>query len=164
MVSDGHMALDELVAELGNVARGNDTPLLHDGEAGGGAAREGDVLFDEDHGEAQLAIEAQDHLLDLLDDRRLDPLRRLLQEPPPGLGGERARDRKLLLLPARQHAAGPFEILHEIGEELRHEVWYDAPAIRPGEGPQQDVVPDGEVWNDFAALGHVGEPRARAAE
>jgi len=75
-----------------------------------------------------------------------------------------ARDRKLLLLPARQHAAGPFEILHEIGEELRHEVWYDAPAIRPGEGPQQDVVPDGEVWNDFAALRHVRESCPRAAE
>src|SRR5258708_15519385 len=121
------MALHELVTELADFTRRDDAPLLHDGEAVGGAAREYDILLDEDHGEAHLAIEAQDHLLDLLNDGRLNAFGRLIEEEYLGIGGERPRDRELLLLPAGQHTAGPIEILDEIRKQLGDDVRNDAP-------------------------------------
>ena len=76
-----------------------------------GAAGKLDVLFDEDDRQAALAVEAQDDLLDLLDDRWLDAFGRLIEQQHFRLGGERARDGELLLLAAGQDAAGSVEIV-----------------------------------------------------
>ena len=45
------MAVDQIVAQIADVARRDDAALLHDGEAAAGAARELNVLLDEDNGE-----------------------------------------------------------------------------------------------------------------
>src|SRR5258707_2037 len=158
------MALHELVTELADFTRRNDASLLHDGEAIGGAAREHDVLLDEDHGEAHLAVETQNHLLDLLNDGRLNAFGRLIEEEYLGIGRKRPRDRELLLLPAGQHAAGPIEILDQIGKQLGDEIRNNALAIRPREGAEQDVLTNGKIRNDLAALRHVGAAGARPAE
>ena len=53
-----------------------------------------------------LLPEAEQDLDDLLDDRRLDALGRLVEQEQLGLAAEAARQRQDLLLAARQRAAG----------------------------------------------------------
>ncbi len=43
------MAVDQIVAQPADVARGDNASLFHDGEAARGAACEADVLLDEQH-------------------------------------------------------------------------------------------------------------------
>ena len=61
------------------------------------------------HGEAALVAQALQHLDDLVDDRRLDALGRLVEQNQARLAAEAARQRQQLLLAARQCAAGPVE-------------------------------------------------------
>ena len=58
--SQRHVAVNEFVGEVGDRASGDDLALLHHDEASGRAAREPDVLLDEDDGDALLAVERDD--------------------------------------------------------------------------------------------------------
>ena len=126
-----------------------------------GAACELDVLFDEDDREVLHPVQAQDHLFDFFDDDRLNAFGRLVEQQDLRLGGERTRDSELLLLPAGQHAAAAIEIFDQIGEQLGHEARDRASPVRPGERAEQNVLADGEVGNDLAALRHIGKSGAR---
>ena len=94
------MQLDEIIGEFTDRALGDDASLFEQREAVRRTPRERDILFDQHHRDAALAIEARDHVLDLLDDVRLDALGRLIQQDDLGLGQQRTRDRELLLLAA----------------------------------------------------------------
>src|SRR5882757_9154164 len=156
--------MDHRVAEIADLACRLHPPLLHHGEAVRRAPDERHVLLDQDHGEPDLAVEPDDDALDLLDDRGLDTLVRLVEQDDPGIGGKRPRDRELLLLAAREHAAITVEILHEVRKQLADELWYLAPAVGPRERPHQDILADREIRDDLTPLRHVGDAGARAAE
>ncbi len=81
-----------------------------------------------------------------------------------GLGGQCARDRELLLLTARQHAAIAIEIVHQIGKQLGDQRRDLALAVGAREGTHQDVLADREIRNDLAALRNVGDSGARPAK
>src|SRR6266853_3098022 len=158
------MPVHHCVAQFGNRAGHDDPSFLHHGEAVGCLARKQDVLLDKDDGQADLPVEANDDGFNFLDDRRLDAFVRFVEQDDLRVGGQRPRDRKLLLLPAGENAAGTFEIVHQIWKQLRHQFRNLPLTVCPGESAHQDIFADGEIRNDFAALGNVGNAGAGAAE
>src|SRR5690349_3277396 len=75
----GQMPADEIVRQLPDRAGGHGAPAIEDEKAARKLASKGQLLFDEEHGDA-LFIEAADHLADLLDDVGLDPLGGLVED------------------------------------------------------------------------------------
>ena len=109
-----------VIGERSNRAFRRDPALFHNHETLRGTAREIDVLLDENDGDAKLTVDADDDLLDLLDDVGLNAFRRFVEQDELGLGQQRARDGELLLLPAGQVAAQPVEEFAQHGEEVEH--------------------------------------------
>src|SRR5580704_9947427 len=116
--SHRHMAVNQRVAELADIARGHDTSLLHHGEAMRCTANERDILLDKDNGKSDLLIEPDDDVFDFLDDRGLDSLIRFIEQDDLWIGGECACDRKLLLLAAGKNPAVAVEIVDQIRKQL----------------------------------------------
>src|SRR5438067_5635484 len=75
------------------------------------------ALLDEQDGDASLA-DGRERVEDDVDDARREPERRLVEQEHVGLGDERARDRKLLLLAAGERAGLTVAELAHDGEEL----------------------------------------------
>src|SRR5882762_8682250 len=68
-----------------------------------------EILLDQDHGEAALLAQPLQGLDNLVDDRGLNTLRRLVEKDKPRLAAKTARDRQQLLLAAGQCTAGTIE-------------------------------------------------------
>ena len=77
------------------------------------------ALLDEDNREPARRFEADDHILDLIHDRRLDAFRRFIEQQDFGIRQNCPPDGQLLLLPAAQHTARPIENLGELGEKRK---------------------------------------------
>src|SRR5690348_2000602 len=74
--SDGEVPPDEVVGEIADRARRDGAAAIEDREATRHAARERQLLLDEQDGHALIA-EPRDDVADLRDDVRLDPFGRL---------------------------------------------------------------------------------------
>src|SRR5688572_25657522 len=129
------------------------------------AALHHQVLVGERAGEVVVLLDQQDrHLagrgeradraLDLLDDRRLDALGRLVEDQQARLHRQRAADGELLLLPARQVAAAAPEHALQHREHLED-------ARRDGGRAHQQVLFHREAREDLAPLRHVAQAGAR---
>src|SRR5205814_7204244 len=94
--SHGKMPPDDLFRQLFDGPPRDDLAFRHDAELVGQALREVEVLLDEEDTHAVLLAQPADRRFDLEDDRRLDALRRLVEEEEVGLRNERAPDRELL--------------------------------------------------------------------
>ncbi len=81
-----------------------------------------------------------DHVADLLDDDRGQPLGRLVEQQQPGAGAQDAADRQHLLLAARELGALAAPALQEVGEDRVDLV--DAHAARLHHRRQQQVLLD----------------------
>src|ERR1700676_5276277 len=79
-----------------------------------------EVLFDQDHGKASSVAQLQQDLDNLVDDRRLDALGRLVEKDDARFAAKAACDRQQLLLAARKRAAGAVEKRLEAGKLLQH--------------------------------------------
>src|SRR6185503_11021167 len=80
-----------------------------------------EILLDKHDGHRPLVAKIGDGPADILDDRGLDPLRRLIEDKERRARHESAADRQLLLLAAREIAAAPAEHVLENrkqGEDL----------------------------------------------
>src|SRR3954454_16677646 len=105
--SDGKPASYIRFVEFLAPAFGDDCAAVHYGDAVRQITREVEILLDEQNGQpAALAQQANDPR-DFLDDARLDALGRLVEHKQARPRDQRAGDRKLLLLSARQIAAAP---------------------------------------------------------
>src|SRR5688572_8148458 len=129
------------------------------------AALHHQVLVGERAGEVVVLLDQQDrHLagrgeradraLDLLDDRRLDALGRLVEDQQARLHRQRAADGELLLLPARQVAAATPEHALQHREHLED-------ARRDTGRAHQQVLFHREAREDLAPLRHVAQAGAR---
>ena len=121
-------------------------------------------MLDQHDREADVPVKTNNDCFDFLDDRRLDAFVRFIEQDDPGVGSKRARDRELLLLSAGQNAAGAFEIIHQIGKQLRHQFRDLALAVGAGESAHQNILPDGKIGDDLPTLRNVGYSGAGAAE
>src|SRR5690606_25683893 len=106
--------------------------------------------------------EQADDALYVLDDRRLDALGRLVEDEQPGAGRERASDRELLLLAAREVAAPPAQHGVQDREELEQLV-RDAAGAAAGREAHAQVLLDGEPGEDLASLRHVADAHRHPA-
>src|SRR5258705_8477000 len=70
-------------------------------------ARKVEILLHQNHSDLSQIAQIGDGPTDVLDDRGLDALGRLVEEEEPRPHDERPADRKLLLLAAREVAAAP---------------------------------------------------------
>ena len=127
----------------------------------GGGADQVDVLLDQQHRERVVAVEFRDHVRDLLNNGRLDPFRRLVEEQDARLTHQDPPDGEQLLLTAAE-GAGPLPApLSQAGE----------PLIDPPKGslgtPAADQLPHAQVLLDrepgeyAAPLGHIAHAQAR---
>jgi hypothetical protein len=89
------MAVDHFVAQFGNRAGHDDPPFLHHGEAVRCLTRKQNVLLDQDDGQADLPVKANDDGFDFLDNGRLDAFVRLIEQDNLRIGGKRPGDREL---------------------------------------------------------------------
>ena len=98
---------------------------------------------------------------DLVDDRGLDTLGRLVEQDETRFAAKAARERQQLLLAARQRAAGPLEQRLEARKFLEHFV-NDLllAAVLLGAAHAQIVV-DREAGENLAPLRHIAEPQPR---
>jgi len=127
--------------------------------------RERDVLLDDKDREVPGRHDPSQQFGEVVDDCRGEPLGRLIEEEHLGFRDEHASDSEHLLLAARQGAAlltkptaHPREVFHDVvGKGVGH----------PSAGPQvtqTQVLLDGELGEDVAPLGNVGDPGSGAAE
>src|SRR5262249_25544858 len=117
-----------------------------------GAERAADVLLDEERGRA-LPGDGGQRAVDLVDHRRGQAERELVEQEEPGVGHQRAPDGQHLLLPARErgsaHRAPHLEDREELVDAL------ERPAAGPGAiRADQEILLDGEAGKDSTALGH----------
>ena len=95
------------------------------------------VVRDHDRRHAELALQAADLLAQVHAHDRVQRRQRLVQQQQPGRGGQRARQRDALLLPARQLrrvlglAAGQADQLQQLGHALAHLGARHAPIDQP---------------------------------
>src|SRR5207302_10245433 len=113
------------------------------------------ALLDQEDGEAAVADRRQG-LEDHVDEARRETERRLVQQQHLRIRDQRPGDRQLLLLPARERAGlAPPEVPDDRAEvvdalEVRVEIASGSPSGKA----ETEVLVDGELTEDAAALGH----------
>ena len=161
---------ENVVVEQGDGAAGDDVAPVQQIEGVADLEAEIDILFDEQdpdaarpaqalHGLPNLAprllllpllIQAArpelfDGLADLIDDVRLDALRRLVEEQDFGIGEQGAADGELLLLAPAEHASLALGHFLENREQLEHLVHLPVQPAALGLGADAEILPDGEA-------------------
>src|SRR5438067_4232968 len=137
--------------ELGRRTGEDDRPLVHDEDTLPDLGGEAEVLLDKKKGEPGGAQPFED-LADLLDELRRESLGGLVEEQDRGVSHERPRDREHLLLAAGQLVATHRATAGEDREELHYLGL--VPAIRDRPRGDGDVLADGQIAEDAAALGY----------
>ena len=120
------------------------------------------VLLDQQDRHLAAARQLADRALDVLDDRRLDALGRLVEDQQLRPQRQRAADRELLLLAAGKIAAAPAQHVLQHRKHLEDELRNAGAALLRGEAHLQVLV-DGEPRKDLAALRHVADAEAARA-
>src|ERR1700722_1635449 len=108
--------MDHVIAELRDFTSRDDSSLLHHGETLRGLSRKRDILLDQNDGQADIPVEADNDGFNLLDDGGLNALVRFVEQNDLRISGKRTRDGELLLLSTGKHATGAFKIIHEVGK------------------------------------------------
>src|SRR4051812_5193396 len=106
-----------VAVHVGAASARHDLAALHDEVLVGERLREVVVLLDQQDRHLARRGQRADGALDVLDDRRLDAFRGLVEDEERGRHGERAADRELLLLPAGKIAAAP---AHHLAQHREH--------------------------------------------
>src|SRR6202035_2906954 len=108
------------IAEIARLHFPGDGAFLNDENPLRERGDEVEILLDQDHGEAALLAQPLQGLDNLVDDRGLNTLCRLVEKDETRLAAKAARDRQKLLFAARQGAAGTIEKRLEAGKFLQH--------------------------------------------
>src|SRR4051794_15883936 len=154
---DGETVTDIRLDHAGALARHHDPAPIHDGEPIAEVARELEILLDQQDRHLALPAQVVDGAADVLDDRGLDTLGRLVEHQELRAGHERAADGELLLLAARQVAASAMQHVLQHGKKVEHLGGDVAvPALEEREAGLQ-VLLDGEERENLAPLRHEGD-------
>ena len=105
--SNRQVLVNDLVVQVRDGTVGDDDAFLHDVKRVGERHGEIEALLHEEDGHAPLLLQPADGLADFFDDGGLDAFGRLVEDQEARAEGERAANRQLLLLAARQIAAAP---------------------------------------------------------
>ena len=120
-------------------------------------ARPFEILLDDEDRHLALAAQMHKRAADVLDDRRLDALGRLVEDKEFGLRHQRAGDGELLLLAARKVAAAASQHVVEHGKE-RKDLVVDRPlGSRPRRVAGHEIFAHGEQRENLAALRDIAK-------
>src|SRR5262249_37601119 len=125
-------------------------------------AREVEILLDQHHRDLPKTAQIPDGARDILDDRRLNALGRLVQQEQTRPHDEGPPDRELLLLAAGEIAATPAEHAVEHRKQREHVVGDRAILALERSKAGLEILLDRQEWEDFAPLRHVGNAAPRA--
>src|SRR5712691_6968473 len=152
-----------VAAKLSALALDRHLTHLQHVRAGCSVERDVRVLLDDEHREAVVGIELLDDAEDLLDGRRREPERRLVEHQQPWAADERAGEREHLLLSAAERAGllvaavlQPWEVLEDAWSFLAER----AP-LAADVGPHAEVLPDAELREQATPLGNVRDAGPR---
>src|SRR5712692_9352082 len=157
------MVADEIVGELVDRTVRDASSLLEKPEVARDAPREAQLLFDQKHRQARRAVEREQDVADLVHEVRLDPFGGLVENQQRRLDDQRARDRELLLLAAREVAATAMSHLLQHGKQIVDVRRNRARAVLPYAEPEAQIFLDRQLRKDVAALRHVADAETRAA-
>src|SRR5579863_1142606 len=152
---------DILFHHLVGVAGQYHFAAFHDDVSLGERSREVEILLHEKDRHVAARREVADDALDLLDDRRLDALGRLVEDEEAGFRDQSPRDRELLLLTAREIAAAPLQHVAQHREERENLVGDAALARRQRREARLQVLPYRETRKNFASLRHQRDAAPR---
>src|SRR5882672_8438905 len=114
---DCEMFLDQCRIEVVNCAGCDDPSVIDHQKSVAEPTRHLDMLFRQQKRDAELLVQRQQRVANLMDDIRLDTLGWFIEQQHLGTDGERACDRELLLLPAGQQAGAPVQVGFQVGEQ-----------------------------------------------
>src|SRR6056297_97069 len=120
-----------------------------------------EVLFDENDRDVLAVPQMCDHPADLLDDVRLDALRRFVKKKQLRLRHQGPGDGELLLLATGKITAAPAQKFLQDREELEDFVIDPAFRARQAGEPGFEVFPDRQHREDIAALRNVSDAPCR---
>src|SRR2546428_6693430 len=133
-----------------------DLSLQHRIGASRERAGEIQILLDEDHRHPESGVDPEELLEDLVDDRGLDTLGRLVEQQELRVAHERASDGEDLLLAPREATASLPETLAQPREDPQQLL--EARSVSPPESPPPEIFAHGEPGTDLAPL--VNLPQA----
>src|SRR5580704_423933 len=140
-----------------------DQPLLHQQYPLRQGTDEFETLLHHDDGEALVAVESYQDVEDLLDDRGLNSLRRLVEQQKLGPPAQAARQRDNLLLAARKRAAEAVEQRINSRKSRPDVVDDHFLAFDPVvDATHPQVLADGQRRKDRPALRHITDATAYA--
>ena len=122
------------------------------------------ILLDDQHRQAMFLAQACQELADLLNDRRLNSLRRLVKKQKPRQRHERARQRQYLLLAAGQRATPALQQAASAAGKIReHALDRTLLGLTGIRRPcQAKIFVRAQARKDAAALRHIGDAEAAA--
>src|SRR3984893_7988461 len=124
----------------------------------GDRKRSAQVLLDQENRQS-LALDTLEHRDDLLHDHRRQAFRGLVEQQQAGIEHERARDRKHLLLAARELKAEIALTLLEVRKQSEDALQRPSTLIASA-GKDREVLAHGETRKNAALLRHKTEPQA----
>lgn len=121
-----------------------------------------EILLDDNHGNSFAPVDVEDGRADLVDDRRLYPLRRFIEQQQLRPRHQSTRQGQNLLLPTAQCPAPLFALLEQYGEFGKHRVHAFTPVAPPdAKRGGLEVVRHRQRRENFPALGNIGNPASR---
>src|ERR1700688_4049824 len=159
--SNRHGALERALVEIVAAGGIDDSAAVHDGEMVAEFAGKVEILLDQHDGDLAQRAQIGNGAADILDDRWLDALGRLVEQQEPRPHHQRAADGELLLLAARKIAAAPPQHGFEHREQRKHVVGHAALLAGQWRETGAQIFLDGEQRKDFAALRHIGDAAPR---
>src|SRR5579883_2740098 len=158
---DSQMAMHQLLCQPGDRPSSHEPALVEYAEVARHSAGERQLLLHEQHCQSRGA-QPDDDIADLMHDVRLNALGRLVEDEQGRLEHQRAADRELLLLAAREVAALAVQHAPQHGEELEDALRNTACPVAPGGETDPQVLLHRELGEDFPTLGHVADAPPRA--
>src|SRR5271169_1405211 len=138
-------------------AREHDRAAVHDRVIVGDVARPFEILLDHQDRHLALAAQMDERAADVLDDRRLNALGRLVEDEELRARHQRAANRQLLLLAAGEIAAAPPEHVVENRKQAENLVVDGALIARQAGESGLQVLLDREQRKNLAPLRHIAE-------
>src|SRR5579872_873886 len=161
--SDREMPLHDIGRELTDIAAGDDPAGFQNRELLRNGSDKVEMLFDQEDGAVPLRRDALDDRLDLLHDRRLQTLRRLVHQQQFRFLDQSSGDCQLLLLTPGKSTALLVDDAAQRREIFEHEVGHLLALTALSEQGNVDVLRNGDVGNDFPALRHIADAEPGAA-
>ncbi len=149
------------LVEIGAAGRIDHSAPVHHHERVAKFLREIEILLDQHDRHLAKAAQVGDRAADVLDDRGLDALGRLIEQQQARPRHQRAADGKLLLLAAGEVAAAPAQHVAQHRKQREHVIRHAAVGALERRKAGLEILLHRQQRKDLAALRHIGDAAPR---